>query len=213
MLRAGLRCPRSTLLLQSEQGLHPQPLLTGLSAPAPKHWGGLCWTCCGWPMSILFRGLQTGSHSTAWLAEKSCFCWSGDQAPIHTAGRLLPLPVLLPGHDTSSCSCWALGPLQQNRSPARHSPVPRTSRGTSFPGTWLCTHPLEFHEGFQPPHSCSLSRSPWMSALSSSVKTGSHILASLVNLMRQSWISFSSSRRSLLKRKQPRTNQSFHRAP
>lgn len=50
-------------------------------------------------------------------------------------------PFLLPGHATSSCSCCAPGPFQQNCSPAWHSPVPRTLRGTSFPGTWLCTHP------------------------------------------------------------------------
>lgn len=151
--------PQQPSLLQSVQALPLQPLLTGQSAPAPKHRGGLYWTCCGCAMSLLFRGPQTGCHSWVWLAEKS-------RAVSVDLVTMLPLTQLggcclslLPGHATGSYPCCGPGPFQQNHSPTWHSPAPRTSRGTSqAPGSAPVL--LEFHEGFPSPHSCSLSSSP-----------------------------------------------------
>lgn len=116
------------------------------SAPAPKHWGGLCWTCCGWPASILFRGLHTGCHSTVWMAEKSCLCWSSAQAPVRTAGRLLSLSTARMSH--------------QLMPPALVLAVPQvpSSRITPQPGI---SQSLEL-QGALPPH-LALHLSSWNS--------------------------------------------------
>lgn len=151
--------PQQPSRLQSVQALPLQPLLTGQSAPAPKHRGGLYWTCCGCPMSLLFRGPQTGCHSWVWLAEKS-------------RAVSVDLVTMLPLTQLGGCcpSCQDMPPaliLAVAQAPfSRTTPQPGIPQPLELQGALPSQAPgsapvlVEFHEGFPSPHSCSLSRSP-----------------------------------------------------
>lgn len=149
---AALRSSSSTFFLQGEKGLIPQPLLTGQVLQPPN-------TRVAFAGPAVVGPCLSCSEAPDWMPQQSG--WLRRALPADPVTKLSftqlggCCPSLLPGHATSSCSCCASGSFQQNCSPAWHSPVPRTSRGTSFPPILV-----EFHDGFLPPCSCSLSRSP-----------------------------------------------------